>query len=695
MNFTCPMHPEVVEPGPGKCPQCGMDLVKNGVTMSSMKHDHSDMMSDPKMAADFLKRFWIVTVLLIPLLLFSSVAVRFLGFPDFATRPLIEFIFATAIFYFGLVFLDHARMEIQMNQYGMMTLVSLGISAGYLFSAISTFIPALNTEFYLEVSTLIWVLLFGHFLEAKSSNAAGDALKEVAKLLPKTAHLKTERGVVEVKVDSLEKNQVVLVKPGEKVPADGKILSGKAAFNEALITGEAKPVSKRPGDLVVAGSIDLDGAIEVELTLVGTSSTVGQIKTLIEKAKMTKPSAQKLADKASKWLTFSAISISVLSLIIWLFIIHQPFVFAITLSITVLVIACPHALGLAIPTVSTIATKLATQNGIFIKDLAKLEVVKKVDYVLFDKTGTLTSGEFGVTNVKVFEGDLKKFLKTVGAIESKSSHLIGEAITSYISSKGITPSKAINIKNLAGEGIMGKVGGKTYYIGSQKLIKKHGEFTSDIKNILKKLDDNGETPVVIASDTKVIGIIGLSDRIKPSSADTIHELHALGVKVALLTGDTKASANAVADKLGIDKVFAQVLPADKYRYVKELQEKGETVLMAGDGVNDAPALTQADVGVALGAGTDIAIEAGDVVLTKSEPERIARLIILSRKVYSKMMQNLFWAAGYNILALPAAAGLFIPLGFRLTPAVGALLMSLSSVIVVANALGLRRAKLYV
>lgn len=697
--YTCAMHPEIKEDKPGKCPKCGgMDLVKksemeNHDHSSMAEHDHASMMASPEAASDFLKRFYIVSALLVPLALFSEPAVKSLGMPDFALRSLLEFGIASVIFYFGLVFFEHARHEIMAKNYGMMTLVSLGVGSGYIFSAISTFVPALQVEFYLEIATLIWVLLFGHFLEAKSSTAAGDALQEVAKLLPKNAHLKTKNGIEEVEIASLKEGDIVVVKPGEKSPADGEILKGNGSFNESHITGESKPVKKNIGSEVVAGAISIDGSVEIKLLRVGESSTIGQIQNLISQAKQTKPSAQRLADKASKWLTFFALAVSFLSLFIWSIVVGQTLVFSATLAITVLVIACPHALGLAIPTVSTIATKLAVKNGVFIKDMGKIEVLKNTDYVVFDKTGTLTKGEFGVTDVKVISGKEADFLKIAGAIESHSSHVIGLAIVEYLKDKKISFSEATKIKNLAGRGMEGFFENKKYFLGNQRLMTEKKVWNQESQEILDELSVKGKTPVFISSESELLGVIALSDEIKEESKQAVKELHKLGVKVAMLTGDIKAAATPVAKELEIDMVFAEVLPEDKYKHIKELQSKGNVVIMAGDGVNDAPALTQADVGVAIGAGTDVAVEAGDIILTQSNPQHLVRLIILSRKVYSKMLQNLWWALGYNIVAIPAAAGLFIPLGFRLSPAVGAMLMSLSSVVVVVNAMTLRKTKL--
>lgn len=703
-NYSCPMHPEVKSIKSGKCPKCGMDLVVNSSLQNYRQRDHREMMSGQAVAEDFLRRFMAVTVLLIPLALFSGPAVRMLGIPDFTLRPYLEFSIATAIFYYGLIFFRHARMEIAMRQFGMMTLVSLGVGAGYIFSAASTFIPAIHTEFYLEISTLIWILLFGHFLEARSSGAAGDALAEVSKLLPQEAHLITrqkskvktqnlENDMQDVNVENLRTGDIVLVRPGEKVPADGIIISGKANFNEAHLTGESLPLEKSVNDAVVAGAINLDGSVEVRLTRVGESSTVGQIRQLVASAQKTKPSVQKLADRAAKWLTFSALSVALITLIFWSAVASQSLVFAITLAITVLVIACPHALGLAIPTVTTIATRLAVQNGLFIKDLSKIEVVKDTDYVVFDKTGTLTKGEFGVTDIKVISGSEADLLSIAGAVEAHSSHYIGQAILRFLKAKKIPPAGATNIKNIAGKGIQGTYRNTSYLLGNQRLMEEQKLWSKSLETIAGRIAVGGKTPVFVADQSKIIGVLALSDQIKEESRLAVGQLHHLGVKVAMLTGDTEAAATEVAGKLGIDTVFAEVLPEDKYIYIRRLQNEGKVVLMAGDGINDAPALTQADAGVAIGAGTDVAVEAGDIILTQNNPEHLVRLIVLSRKVYRKMQENLLWAAGYNIFAIPAAAGLFIPWGFRLTPAMGALFMSLSSVIVVANAFSLTRVKL--
>lgn len=665
-----------------------------------MEHNHHKTSQENAMscgsAQDFLRRFWIVTFLLIPLIFTNEMIAGFLGISMVPFGKWIGLAIATVIFSFSLIFFQHAWHEIKARKYGMMTLVSIAVGSGYLFSVASTFISALEVEFYLEIATLIWVLLFGHYLEARSSSAAGNALQEVAKLLPKQAH-KLVNGVEEdVDVTELKENDVVLVKPGEKIPADGIVQSGSANVDESLISGESKPIEKKKGDEVIAGSICLDGSLTVTLSRVGEHSTIGQIQKLISEAQGTKPRSQRIADKASAVLTFVAGITALLTILIWTFVIGETFVFAITLAITVLVIACPHALGLAIPTVTTITTSLAVKNGVFIKNLAKIEVIKKADYVVFDKTGTLTHGEFGVTDIVPFgDHSEEQILAIAGSLEQHSSHIIGQSIVRFAKEKKLTLQEPEQFKNVAGKGISGLVDGLQYHIGNSAFMKELGVLNSHADNRFANLSSQGKTTIFIVLEKEVIGLIALSDAIKQESYTAIKKLHDMGVKVAMLTGDNKKVAHGVATELGIDAYFAEVLPEDKYMHIKKLQEDGNVVIMVGDGVNDAPALTQADAGIAIGAGTDVAVEAGDVVLTRNNPLDVVRLLKLSRAVYTKMIQNLVWALGYNIVAIPAAAGAFAYWGFFLRPEIGALLMSLSTVIVVVNAMTLKKINLEV
>lgn len=641
-------------------------------------------------AQSYLRRFWIVTVLLIPLALTNPPVATFLHVPMLALGPWIQFGIATIIFGFSLVFFQHAWHEIQARAFGMMTLVSLAVGSGYAFSVISTFVPALGVQFYLEISTLIWVLLFGHYLEARSSSAAGDALQEVAKLLPKRAH-KLANGIeTEVDIATLEEGDAVLVKPGEKIPADGTVIEGRSNVDESLISGESKPIEKQKGDAVIAGSLAIDGSLTVVLSRVGEHSTIGQIYKLIASAQATKPRSQRIADMASAVLVFVALGVALLTVLVWSFIIGAPFAFAITLAITVLVIACPHALGLAIPTVTTIATSLSVKNGIFIKNLAKIETIRKANYVVFDKTGTLTKGVFGVVGVEMFEDVEKDDVARIAAsLEQHSSHVIGQSIVAYAKKRNVPLASIGNFRNIAGKGIVATMDGKEYAVGNRALMTEMRIPLNIAVAMAERFSQDGKTVVFVGGNGRMLGLIALADEVKPESKETVRKLHALGLKVAMLTGDTEQVAQGVAHELAIDTYFAEVLPGDKYRHIKTLQKDGDTVLMVGDGVNDAPALTQADVGIAIGAGTDIAVEAGDVILTRSNPGDIVRLIVLSRAVYRKMVQNLIWALGYNIVAIPAAAGVFAAWGLFLRPEIGALLMSASTIIVVANAVSLR------
>lgn len=654
-------------------------------------HDHGSPGMGHGSAETFLRRFWIVTFLLIPLVFANEMVMGALGLQSLILSKWIGFGIATIIFGFSLIFFEHAWHEIKAKAYGMMTLVSIAVGSGYLFSVAATFLPSLEADFYLEISTLIWVLLFGHYLEAKSGAAAGDALAEVAKLLPKQAHKLVDGKEVDVDITELNEGDTVLVKPGEKIPADGVITEGSANIDEALISGESKPVEKTVNAEVVAGAICLDGSLMIKLTRVGEHSTIGQIQKLIAEAQQTKPNSQRIADKAAAVLTFVAGITALLTILVWTFLIGETFVFAVTLAITVLVIACPHALGLAIPTVTTITTSLAVKNGFFIKNLAKIEVIRKADYVVFDKTGTLTTGQFGVTDV-VATGDHaeRDILQVAASLEQHSSHIIGESIVKHAKDSNIELSAISAFKNVAGKGITAELDGKKYIVGNKALMSEMNIVLANAESAYKTLSEKGKTTILVSDGKKVMGLVALSDAIKPESFEAVTRLHAMDVKVAMLTGDNTQVAQSVAKELGIDTYFAEVLPEDKYEHIKELQQDGSVVLMVGDGVNDAPALTQANAGIAIGAGTDVAVEAGDVVLTRNNPEDIVRLITLAKKVYSKMIQNLVWALGYNIVAIPAAAGVFAYWGFFLRPEIGAFIMSLSTVIVVANAMLLKR-----
>ncbi len=649
-------------------------------------------------AINYLYRFFVVTVLLIPLALTNPPVAALLYLPSLSLGPWIQLGLATIIFGFSLVFFQHAWHEIRARAFGMMTLVSLAVGTGYLFSVVATFMPSLGVQFYLEISTLIWVLLFGHYLEARSSAAAGDALAEVAKLLPKEAHKLVGGKEMDVEISELAEGDTVLVKPGEKAPADGTVLEGRSHVNESLISGESKPVAKESGAAVVAGAIALDGSLTIRLDRVGEHSTIGQIQKLIASAQATKPRQARIADTASAVLTFVALGVALLTVLVWSLVLDSSFAFAMTLAIGVLVIACPHALGLAIPAVTTIATSLSVKNGVFIKNLDKIETIRKASYVVFDKTGTLTKGAFGVVDVEVFGGfSEEEVVRVAASLETHSSHVIGQSVVAYAKKRSSALATIGDFENIAGKGVRATINGVRYAAGNKALIEDMHIALGDALSASERLADDAKTVVFIADTKRVLGLVALADEVRPESRQTVARLHDLGLKVAMLTGDNEQVASAVARGLTIDTYFAQVLPQNKYTYIKQLQAKGNVVLMVGDGVNDAPALTQADAGIAVGAGTDVAVEAGDVVLMRSNPEDIVRLIVLARAVYKKMIQNLVWALGYNVIAIPTAAGMFAhPFffgGFFLRPEIGALLMSASTVIVVINAMSLRRLNL--
>ena len=697
-KYVCPMHPEVVQDEPGYCTICGMTLVakamrgKEGMP-ARHSHEHGEggdpMEHHRMMAEDFKRRFFIALPLTLIVLILSPKIQEWFGFTlDFPLRNLLLFALGTAIAWFGgMPFYQSAKGELKSKNYGMMTLVSLAVLSGYFFSVAATFVFP-GESLWWEISTLVLAFLFGHWMEMRAVLGTGNALKELAKLIPPTAHKLVNKEIKEVRTEELVKGDLVLVKPGEKIPVDGEVVEGESSVNEGMITGESRPVEKKKGDVVIGGSINNDGSLTVKVTKTGSETAISQIMDLIRRAQETKPSVQKLADKAANVLTITAVVVGSATFIYWFIINPQGAVFAATLAITVVVIACPHALGLAIPTVTTITSALAARNGILIRDMKGLEVARRLDYVVLDKTGTLTKGQFGVAKVTVYDSRLtnNELLKLAAAVEIHSQHSIAKGIIGAAKTRKISFKPAEKFKSYPGKGAEGYVEGKKVIIGNRSLLEGLG-----IKIPLEK--DLVGTEIYIGVDKNFAGTVFVEDEIREESKETISALHKLGVKTAMLTGDKKDIAVKVGKKLGIDTVFAEVLPENKVDKVKELQDKGFIVGMVGDGVNDAPSLTQAHVGIAIGAGTDVAIESAEIVLVKSNPLDIVKVISLSRKTDTKMKQNLAWATGYNLLAIPAAAGVFIPWGIILRPEWGALLMSASSLIVVVNALSLRRVQL--
>ncbi len=635
----------------------------------------------------FKKRFFVVLLLSIPILLLSPTIQNWFNFSfSFQGSKLVLFALASiVVLWGGWPFFAGAKKELSQKRLGMMVLVSVALLAGYLYSVGATFLFK-APDFYWEISTLTLFLLFGHWMEMKAVMASSGALGDLAKLIPKKANLVKGNEIIEVSTDDLKIGDIILIKPGEKVPIDGIVVEGETNINESMITGESKPIHKKKGDKVIGGSINFDGSMKIKVSKTGKDTTLNQIIELVKEAQSSKPRTQKMADKAAHYLTISALTIGTLSFLYWMFLSPESFVFALTVAITVVVIACPHALGLAIPVVTSISITIAAKNGMLIRDMTAVETAEKLDYVVFDKTGTLTKGVFEVTEVI----GKKQTLEYASAIEQNSEHIIGKGIINKAKKQKMKVVPVKSFKAVSGKGAKGIVKGKEIFVGNLALIKEFN-IKNDLQKEAEKLAGQGKTIVYVADKNNVFGVIALSDVIREESKEAVKLLREMNIKTAMITGDNKQTAEHVAKELGLDTYFAEVLPKDKVNKVKELQEKGK-VAMVGDGINDAPALTQADIGIAIGAGTDVAVQSAEVVLVKNNPLEVAKLIRLSKETRKKMKQNLWWAAGYNILAIPIAAGVLIPIGIRLRPEFGALLMAASSIIVVANSLLLKRFK---
>ncbi len=643
----------------------------------------------------FRNRFWVSLLLTIPVLLFSPMLQDWFGFslPEFTGDRWVGPLFAIAIFFYGGVpFLQMAVPEIKNRRPGMMTLISLAISVAFVYSVFAVFVSP-DSGFFWEMATLIDIMLLGHWIEMRSVRQASGALKELAKLMPDTAERITDSGTEEVPVSHLKNNDLVLVRPGASVPADGEVAEGHSDVNEAMITGESKPVEKNPGDKVIGGAINGDGSLRMRVTATGDETALAGIMRLVEEAQQSKSHTQILADKAAGWLFYVALVVAAVTVVAWLLAVGFELE-VLERAVTVLVIACPHALGLAIPLVVAISTSLGARNGILIRDRLALEKARVIDLVIFDKTGTLTEGEFGVVNMTTVDGwDKKQALAVALAVEGDSEHLIARGIRRAAEEREITPPSVSDFEAIKGRGIQATYDGRTVYVGGPRLLEM---LESDLPDALRQFRDDagrkGQSVVYLVDSTQPVAAFALADVIRAESHDVVRRLHAMGIEVAMLTGDSEAVARAVAEELGIDTYFAEVLPEHKDQKVAELQKQGKQVAMVGDGVNDAPALTRADVGIAIGSGTDVAIESAGIILVRSNPLDAVNIFELSCATYRKMIQNLIWATGYNVFALPLAAGVLAPIGIVLSPAVGALFMSLSTVIVAANAQLLRRVR---
>ncbi|MDR4481394.1 MAG: copper-translocating P-type ATPase [Nitrospira sp.] len=651
------------------------------------KHDHHD--HHAHMAEDFRKRFWISLALTVPIVLLSPMLQQLVGLQEAIGFPgdiYVLFGFSSAVFWYGgWPFLTGFIEEIQSRRPGMMTLVSVAIATAYLYSSAVVF--GLTGEmFFWELATLVDIMLLGHWIEMKSVMGASKALEELAKLMPSDAHkLMPDGSVKDVPLDELAVGDKVLIKPGEKVPADGVIVSGESAVDEAMLTGESTPVAKKAGGKVIGGAINGEGSLTVEVKGTGKDSFLSQVIDLVKQAQESKSRTQDLANTAALWLTIIALGGGVITFFIWQVLVGQDFAFAIERTVTVMVIACPHALGLAVPLVVAVSTALAAKNGLLIRNRVAFEGARKLQAIIFDKTGTLTEGRFGVTETLVLSDDFdeERLRSYAASVDAHSAHPIAKAIAA--ASENILPVEGFN--SITGKGAEGRVEGKDVKVVSPGYLRDQNLDHSDPR--VEPLQAQGKTVVFVLVEGKLKGAIALADIIRPEAKQAIAALKALNIHSMMLTGDNNATAKWVSDQIGLDEYFAEVLPQDKAAKVKEIQARGERVAMTGDGVNDAPALAQADVGIAIGAGSDVAVETADVILVRSNPLDVVAIVQLSRATYRKMIQNLVWATGYNVVALPLAAGVLSAWGVLLTPAVGAVLMAGSTVVVAINARMLR------
>jgi Cu2+-exporting ATPase len=656
-------------------------------------HDHHGRGGHGDHAAMFRSRFWVSLVLSVPVVLYSEMIQMWLGFtaPQFPGSGWVAPLLGTFIFAWGgWPFLKGGFDEARARQPGMMLLIAMAITVAFVASAATTF-SFFNLDFWWELALLVTIMLLGHWLEMGAVGQASGALEALAELLPDEAERVIDGGTESVSLNELRVGDVVLVRSGGRVPADGEIVEGAAELDESMITGESRPVPKAVGDRVVAGTVATDSALRVRVTAVGEETALAGIRRLVEEAQASRSRAQALADRAAALLFYLATTAGIITFVVWAAL--GQLGRAVENTVTVLVISCPHALGLAIPLVIALSTAISARNGILVKDRLALERMRSVDTVLFDKTGTLTRGEPTVAGVASADGDEDTLLALAGAVESDSEHPLARAIVAAARERGELPA-ASNFRSLTGRGVEAVVGGETVAVGGPALLRERGISDPDeLKDAVEKWEVRGATVLRVVRGQgpgEVVGALALEDEVRSESREAVKGLHEHRVRVVMITGDARQVAEAVADDLGIDEVFAEVLPEDKDRAVAELQGRGEQVAMVGDGVNDAPALARADVGIAIGAGTDVAIESAGVVLASNDPRAVLSVIELSKAGYRKMLQNLFWAAGYNVITIPLAAGVLAPVGILLSPAVGAVLMSLSTIVVALNAQLLRR-----
>ena len=645
----------------------------------------------------FRDRFRLSLLLTLPVVFWSDHIQMLLRYnaPEFPGSAWIPPVLGTIVFFYGgWVFVQGAWRELKVRLPGMMILIALAISTAFVFSWVVQLRLIVASALWWELATLVSIMLLGHWIEMRSIDRARGALKELAKLLPDTATRIADGGEETVPVSELSGGDLVLVRPGESIPADGVVRRGSSDVNEAMITGESRPVKKEEGDKVIAGTINGAGSLRVEVTGTGEDTKLSGIMRLVAEAQQSKSRAQHLADRAAQLLTGVALGAGVLTFIVWQFL-GASIDFSIVRTVTVLVIACPHALGLAVPLVVAISTTLGAQGGLLIRDRRGLEEARNLNTVIFDKTGTLTLGEHRVVEMTVAEGiEEEEALRIASGVESESEHPIARSIVKTVEDRGMTVPIPSGFRAIPGQGVAASVDGAEYHVGGPALLKSEdAQVPSVLRGAAEAAAGRGQAAIYLLRDGQVLAVFAIADAIRKESHEAVRALHERGIEVAMLTGDARAVAEAVARELEIDTVFAEVLPEDKASKVRELQAQGKKVAMVGDGVNDAPALATADIGIAIGAGTDVAVEAGHIVLVRSDPRDIPRIVTLSRSTYRKMLQNLWWATGYNILAIPLAAGVLAAWGVLLTPAVGAVLMSASTIIVATNAQFLKRVQL--
>jgi len=647
-----------------------------------MGHDHHKMM-----IADFRKRFWTTLVLTIPILFLSPMIQDFFGYEFLLPgNPYFLFGLSTIVyFYGGWPFLKGFWSEIKQGAPGMMTLISMAISVAYFYSTATVF-GLKGQDFFWELSTLIAIMLLGHWIEMKSVLGASKALQLLVSMMPADAHRVKGETIEDIPLEAVLKDDIILVKPGEKVPADGTIVEGSSYLNESMLTGESKPVKKEEKDKVIGGSVNGNSTLKVKVEHTGKDSYLNKVITMVEEAQKTKSKMQNLSDRAAKWLTYIALAIGFGTLAVWLAL-GFPFVYALERMVTVMVIACPHALGLAIPLVVAISTAVSAQNGLLIRNRTAFEESRKISALLFDKTGTLTKGDFGVTRIQSVDDNYSQdeVLRLASALEQSSEHPIAVGIIKRAQEEKVTIPNPLNFHAITGKGVEATVEDKPVKVVSPGFLRDN-----NIPIPKDAYSDAAETVVFVLIEEKLAGYIALADEIRSESQEAIQVFKKNDIKVLMATGDNEKTARAVSEKLGLDGYYAEVLPHQKVEIVEELQRKGEFVAMTGDGVNDAPALAKANVGIAVGSGTDVAAETADIILVNSNPKDIANLILFGKATYNKMIQNLIWATAYNVVAIPLAAGVLYSSGFVMGPAVGAVFMSLSTIIVAINAQLLRR-----